>query len=51
MTNPPFVSVLAQEIVKKKAGKTIFLISEALFLVFCMVFLINAVILLISGAI
>ena len=51
LTNPPFASVFAQGIVKKKARKTILLIGEAIALIFCMVFLIKRVILLISGAI
>ena len=50
LINEPFASVLVQEIVKKKRGRTIFLISKALSLIFCVAFLIEAVTPLISGA-
>jgi len=50
LTNEPFAGVFAQEIVKKKVRRAIFVISKALSLIFLVVFLIKTVASLISGS-
>jgi hypothetical protein len=43
MTNEPLAVVFAKGIAKEKRGKTLFLISKAPSLIFCVVFLIEVV--------